>query len=284
MTLKSLTKKFIRKCKSNILPRTSWNDKPQGKNAKIIVCQYGNVGSTSVVESLSRLNLGTDIHHVHFLNNLDLIKESIKKSWFYSETQMRNIEKYKKLREEIDSSFDDIHWYVITLVRDCVARNISSFFFNQAIVNQDFLKTLQQHQDNMSLITNKFFDTVGVKDQSKWFDIHIKSVFGIDVFDTPFPRKKGYSIYYNKNVSLLFFKLEKLSECANEAFKQFLGIENFQIFTKNSAKDKVYANEYKNFLNTIKIPSAELEKIYQFKMMRHFYDSNEIKMFKQRWG
>jgi hypothetical protein len=54
-----------------------------------------------------------------------------------------------------------------------------------------------------------------------WFDNEPKTVFGIDVFSSSFLLDKGHKIYNGNNSDMLLIKLEKLDECAKEAFNVF---------------------------------------------------------------
>ncbi|CCQ70869.1 Capsular polysaccharide synthesis enzyme CpsE [Crocosphaera watsonii WH 0402] len=75
-----------------------------------------------------------------------------------------------------------------------------------------------------------------------------------------------------------------MQNCLQDAFSEFLGIDNFRLSNKNQAKQKTYFEVYSDFLNSIVLPQSYIDKMYSSKYMKHFYSQNEIDKFREKWS
>lgn len=116
-----------------------------------------------------------------------------------------------------------------------------------------------------------------------FFDREIKGFLGIDVFSSEFTKSKGYKIYEEENADVLVIRLENLDECAHEAFKEFLNIDEFTLIGGNLSSDKAYHAIYRRFLDSIILPDSYVDEMYTSKYARHFYSEKEINMFRAKW-
>jgi hypothetical protein len=103
------------------------------------------------------------------------------------------------------------------------------------------------------------------------------------VFSSDFPKSKGYKIYEGDKVDILLIRLENLNQCAREAFKDFLNIDNFTLINTNIGSEKDYAPIYKKFRDAIALPDSYIDEMYNSKYARHFYTEAEINKFRARW-
>jgi hypothetical protein len=112
----------------------------------------------------------------------------------------------------------------------------------------------------------------------------MKSVFDIDVFNCDFPKSKGYKVYRANHADLLLMRLEDMNARISEAFKAFLDIDSFTLLDSNVSSQKDYRRVYQEFINSIILPDAYIEKMYNSKYARHFYSNEELNEFKKKWG
>jgi hypothetical protein len=99
----------------------------------LIIYQMGKVGSKSVKRTLETLNLDMPIYHSHLLTKARIAETEKKRKKFFRTSR----ESYLKrpwlnqfLRTKINKGMADHKWKLITLTRDPVARNLSTFFEN----------------------------------------------------------------------------------------------------------------------------------------------------------
>ena len=266
--------------------------------APIIIFQMGKVGSKSVRRSLEALNLDMAIYHSHLLTKERIDETEKKRKKFFRterESYLRRPWLNQFLRKEICRKGDGKKWKVITLTRDPVARNVSTFFENlevRAVNNNESFEIQSDYYDilpftlsldEVDALFNLFFEKLRHDTPLVFFDYELKGAFGLDVYAEQFPKSIGYKIYQNNLADVLLIRLEDLDSCARQAFKEFLDIQDFALKEENIGANKNYAELYKKFTETINLPESYLDKFYQSKFMRHFYTEQEIISFREHW-
>ena len=83
---------------------------------------------------------------------------------------------------------------------------------------------------------------------------------------------------------MLLLKLEQMNECAAEAMRDFLGLENFVLRESNTADDKEYADLYAAFRREITLPTEYLDRMYSSRLAQRFYAADEIAAFRRKWS
>jgi hypothetical protein len=249
----------------------------------IVVFQMGKVGSKTIEASLKAHNPTLLVCHSHLLHDLDRIEERIKVSRENPVQTLQEIRHGKQLRKTILGT-DFIHCRVISLVRDPVARNISAFFENITEFIPDFFRRFAAGQLTVESIISRFLEVFEHDTPLGWFDHQMRPAFGIDVFAHPFPNERGFAIYEGQNASLLLIKLERLKDCVELAMKEFLGLDKLIIRNANVAEEKEYREVYKAFLDAVRLPSDYLDRMYESKLVRHFYTEDEIHDLTTRWA
>jgi hypothetical protein len=268
------------------------------KGPPLIIFQMGKVGSRTVHRSLKALNLDMPIYHSHLLTKNRIIEtEKKRKKFFRTERQPYLSRPWlnRFLRKQIDKGLDGKKWKVITLTRDPVARNISTFFenldFRTIGTSQKFeirsnyydIPATLINLDDLEKIKALFLERMNHNSPLEFFERELKGVFGIDIYQSAFPKSIGYKIYHDKIADVLVIRLENLNECAYKAFKEFLDIDNFSLIVENVSTDKIYADLYQKFKDSIVLPHGYIDKLYNSKYMRHFYSEEEINALSAKW-
>ena len=264
----------------------------------LIIIQMGKVGSKSVKRTLDALDLDMPIYHSHLLTKARIAETEKKRKKFFRTSR----ESYLKrpwlnqfLRTQIDKGLVDKKWKLITLTRDPVARNLSTFFENlevrllndndEFVIESDYydIHALTVTSDDVQVLTELFHDRVKHDSPLEFFDRELKGVFGVDVYGSEFPKSKGYKIYNDKIADVLLIRLEDLDYRAPEAFKEFLDIDNFILKHENIGSNKNYSAIYARFKREIYLSETYLDKFYNSKYMRHFYTEEEINTLREKW-
>lgn len=269
-----------------------------GKKDPLLVYQMGKVGSTTILRSLRALRLDMPIYHIHFLGQDYIDRNDKDERRNYSPENVgrcTHLWRSQYLRKQINKSLKKKKWKIVTLTRDPLARNISAFFedADYKVERSDsvhqykiksgygFEKTIniEDIEDLIELYFEKFEHDAPLT----FFNRELKGVFGVDVYSSEFPKSKGYKIYNEEHADVLLIKLEKLNECANEAFKEFLDIDEFNLIRANISTKKIYYPLYKRLLDSIVLPDTYFNQMYESKYARHFYSDREINEFKVKW-
>ncbi|HLR38619.1 MAG TPA: putative capsular polysaccharide synthesis family protein [Chitinophagaceae bacterium] len=269
----------------------------------VLVYTMGKVGSTSISNSLKSQLKGYSVYNVHWLNKSNLRADQQFHKKLYHEHK-NNGKESNVLPDYIIRGFyvsdlisnsnpnSDKH-KVITLVRDPVAREVSSFFQNSERffgINFEGIDKSNQEATLERLIDvflNDFISRNGIDfldaDPLTWFDEEIEKVFNVNVYDSQFPKGKGYMLFKNDGVDVLLIRLEDLNRCFSEASAQLLGKEQKIIKSKNTAGKKNYSSIYAAFKNRLELPEWYLDKMYESKYAKHFYTPNERLGFREKW-
>ena len=264
----------------------------------VLIFQMGKVGSTTLARSLRALNLDRPVYHSHLLS-WPRIKET--------ERQRRKLfltERYSHLkrpwlnrfiRKQIDRGLKDGKWKIISLVRDPVARNVSTFFENQAVeviadnrryqFSSDYygFGPLVVDIEDLDELIDVFFQKFKHETPLTFFDREFREALGFDVFAHNFDQKKGYAIYPGKTFDVLLIRLEDLNVVAENAMAEFLGIRDFKLVQSNIGHLKPYAAVYKKIKKSIVFPDQYLDRFYDSPFLHHFYSATEIAGMRSAW-
>lgn len=116
----------------------------------------------------------------------------------------------------------------------------------------------------------------------EWLKEQLETAFGIGVFCYPFDKEKGYTIIKKDNISVFLYRLDFLSSLEKE-ISQFAGVKNFKLSCDNIAENKVYVLAYQSFLEEVKFESSFLSKVFNSKIMTHFFTLEERKNYQRKW-
>jgi hypothetical protein len=252
----------------------------------ILIFQMGKVGSTSVMASLKALKLGRPIYHIHTLTEDGIAHgESIYGKMPQSyRSRGKHLLMSQLLRKHLAKGLTEPKWKIITPIREPIGRNVSSFFQIIDVLIPDFEERYGAGSIKMAELTDLFLEQYPVSRFLDWFDVELKSVFGVDVFSSAFPTTKGYKIYGGPQADVLLLRLENINECANEAFTEFLNVEQFKLVKANVASEKKYYEAYQQFAASVILPDTYLNQVYASKYAQHFYSAEEINAFKVKWN
>lgn len=268
------------------------------KGPPLLIYQMGKVGSSTVRRSLRAIELDMPIYHVHFLTQNRITETEAKRKKHFRTERYSYLKRpwlYQYLRKQIDRGLNGRKWKIVTLTREPIARNISTFFENLEVklldpgdqyeIKSDYydIDPTVVKLDDMQGLTSLFFDRLNHDSPLVFFDRELKGVFGIDLFASDFPKSKGYKIYEGEQADVLLIRLENLNKCAHEAFKRFLDVEGFTMINTNIGRKKDYALIYQRFNDSIALPDTYINKMYGSKYMRHFYSEEEIERFEAKW-
>jgi len=207
----------------------------------IIIYQMGKVGSSSIKNSLKSHGIDS-VFHAHRINpdnikavqkdnlehGLKLMLNSIMYDIVGNRIYFKIVERNKK------SKF-------ITLTREPISRNISAFF-------QNFLRfTDKRYTDSdftINELINLFLKEYNHNVPLTWFDVEIKETLGIDVYQHPFPKEKGYLKIKKNNFDLLIIKCELDDKIKNNVLSSFLNLKNLKLTRSNVSLKKEYSATY----------------------------------------
>ena len=99
----------------------------------------------------------------------------------------------------------------------------------------------------------------------------------------PFPTMTGVQRIQENGIDILLLKTETPDHIKVSALREFLQIPELSLEAKNVGTEKAYKHYYQAFLNRIHLPEAYIKRMYESRYAQHFYDSEEIRGFRDRW-
>jgi hypothetical protein len=168
---------------------------------------------------------------------------------------------------------------IVTLVREPIARNISSYFEHlDAIWNMP-----NAHESvSLELLIEGFRNRYTHEEPLTWFNDEMLPVTGIDVYEYPFPAS-GHVVVRRENVDLLIMKSELPDGTKAAALSQFLGMRGLALAPANRTLDKTKGLMYRQFLDALQLGDEYVERMLENRFARHFYTSAELDSLRRRY-
>lgn len=260
---------------------------PAGVNRDpVLIFQMGRVGSKSVLAAVEKsyrhLGLSVPLIHFHYLNNFELIEGRARQDLPDASLFVQDLYLADEVRNLL-ASLDGRKVKIISLVRDPLARNVSTFFFALDEFIPDWEQRLQAGALGVEELQQVFLSRRAfVLTAMNWFEEQLEPTFGIDVYASPFPMERGYQMYSSANADLLLLRMEDMNRCAGPAIAEFLGLSEVGI-GKVHPGETLKAGELYRLFKTRPLPREYVEWTYSFRLARHFYSDAEREAFKQKW-
>lgn len=219
---------------------------------RIMIYQPGKVGSTSLYRSIC--DAQKYALHTHRLS-----------LWYEGDSVKRLCEKWGGVK-------------IISIVRDPLARTLSAMWGN-------IDKTWKRNEGIDFMGVQAWFWKKGFElEEFEWFDKELKTVFGIDIYEYPFDKEKGYTIIEQPGISVLVITLEKMDEL-EAVIGEFVNIKDFRLVRANEGNKKRYRYAYSEYKKKIRFTERLLEKVYVSNpYMKHFYTDEMIQSFMDKWA
>nr|WP_200664525.1 putative capsular polysaccharide synthesis family protein [Oxynema sp. CENA135] len=220
----------------------------------------GKVGTTSIARSLTKAipQLGT-VFAVHFIDD--------------------GTYRSRILQEKLVQQDRPIK--IITLVREPIAKNISSFFQNY---RQHTGKPFVEDRFSVPELTDLFLRANFHHNVLNWFDYQILNYLNIDVYQVPFPRHRGVARFQKDNFDLLILKSELNNRVKSRYLASFLNLDReFKITNYNIGSRKTYGRTYNSFKQFVKLPESYIDEMCGSRYFQHFYSPTEIARVRDRW-
>lgn len=256
----------------------------------VLVYQMGKVGSSSVYETIKTKKRDWLVYHVHFLAPDNLVEVG-RYHW-----QTGNLKALFSLVKNFAIYFLSRYLikhnrpvYIVSLVREPVARDISDIFQNQRI-HQDIFSGNDEEEIQYK-IERKVLEMFAGYDYAKdhactWYDKELKAAFGIDVFSIKFDTEAGYQIIERNGVDLLLLRLEDLEDNLVFALNKMFGCDCFgcsDVRNANLSESKSSAQLYKKVRNNTRLSMSVLDHIYSSRYFVHFYGKDGARKFIGKW-
>lgn len=177
---------------------------------------------------------------------------------------------------------------IITLVREPISRALALFmecFQNTFVLKEEF--EIKQCDDNYDLVecASKWMTmNLEENDEFLWFDRELNKVTGVDIYQHPFDKERGYTWIKEGNIEILLLKTEKLKENV-AVIEEFVGEPGIELKCDYTGDERWTKFIFEELKRRIKLPARLLEDQYKDNwQLDHFYTEEEKEQFLQAWG
>ena len=240
----------------------------------VLIYQMGKVGSTSLEVSLINARHFHTLYSNHPCKVHDTRRRKHPVSWvlklFGNALKRALIRRRGRVK-------------IISLVREPYGRNVSMFFQDLPLWMSEYQDVVRfdSRNEGPEFLFEAFENAYDHFYFDRWFDRELKRLTGIDIFEHPFDKERGYEVIRRGKYEVLLLKLEKL-EKAHEAIEAFVGYR-FDMQDANRGERKWYACLYDDFKKKYRPSEAHLTKLYLTKTVRHFYSEEEVAGYLRRY-
>ena len=244
----------------------------------VIVYQMAKVGSSAIVDALERHRL--PVFHVHRMNPehlLHLREERRRLGW-----EIRPVPPHDQLGTLLNRKVvrRGRRARVVTLVREPIARNLSSYFEHL----DPIWHTKDAHQSiPVEELCRGFVERFLHTEPLTWFEDEMLPVLGIDVYAHPFP-EEGHDVLRKERVDVLVLKCESSDEAKSAALSRFLGIDGIAVRRANETASKEKGAAFQRFRQTIRLSHSYIEDMLSSRYSRHFYSEAERRRLASHYG
>jgi hypothetical protein len=258
----------------------------------ILLYQMGKVGSTSVWETLVRSRLTNPIYKVHYLSDAGVAGGS---AVFAHLVGTPGVLPHSAAVREVRALLADGRpraWKVISLVRDPIARDVSSYLQLVHFAHPGLTSPTVQEKKIARAAAYQFalYDEAR-SHHARWFDIEVRAMFGIDAFATPFDHERRRLRVRSGNVDLLVLRVEDLADTLSTSLASFLDADPADIpavYASSRHPTKVApaydVAVYRRIVAEVRVPRHRSEPVYASRFARHFYTDAERAAFAARWA
>jgi len=178
---------------------------------------------------------------------------------------------------------------VTTVVREPVATNLSSFFYNFMPMNPGVnVHELTDEEIISRLEKGESFSSPTF--HLDWWDIEVKPMTGIDVYEHgEFPIDVGSAVYSGdlkgRHTDILVLRQEDLRDVAQLALSRYYDIDVPELEKVNTAEDSPnnYSDRYNRFKAEASLPEEWVTWQIGSGYARFFYSDEEREAFINKW-
>ncbi len=172
----------------------------------------------------------------------------------------------------------------IALVRDPIATNVSGFHYNLPSFAAD--ARAQEHAASVPAATmaTQFLERYPHHLTTEWFDLEPKRILDIDVYATPFPHDRGWTIYRRGPNEMLVLRAELEDEEKGIVIGEFLGVPPVPIARVNTAAERGRGEWTDALKRALASHPQYIDDMLNSKYAQHFWSHTERETMRSKWA
>ena len=248
-----------------------------------LILQPGKVASKAVESFLTFSGVQEPIFHLHYLRASETSLEQhgpIGRDLLFP--QMNHYDFLQDSLKAFLITGGQIN--IVCGIRDPWSRSRSAFLQNLAsVLLYDSRSTFFKYPVSISLPKDDLVDLYhkfNHKFCTTWFDQVLFPLTGIDVYQCPFPIKKGFLVISEKNINIFLYRFDRLKDPdMTAALVRWLGssVKTTDLPLINEVRSQ--RRDLYNLIKLFKLPETVSADFASCKLSRHFFSEEEIVKF-----
>jgi hypothetical protein len=273
----------------------------------VVICASGKTASQTVEQTILAVHPWAQVRRLHFISDESIARVRMNAavappasahSLFAQINEARRVRREIKITRDLGGSVG-----IITGVREPIDRSIASIFQSLPdtlpsystlhAAGPKFVGLLQEvviqawqaaAKKNFSPeFIHPFWGTLSA--MNVFFKDEFLPLTGIDILRHSIDTDAGFTVLSGGKMPVLFYRFEDIARGLASGLSTFLGCPNLRMKNENLADGKAYAELYREFRKTFKVPRELCETIYNnMPYARHIYSESEIAQFRARWS
>ena len=171
---------------------------------------------------------------------------------------------------------------LISMVRDPVAVSVSWFFFG---LQRWFGCQHKPDPSNFEFdeLCGYFHNRFAHDGMLNWFEDEWNITTGVDVYNVPFDRDRGWHVYKRAKVKALVLSAHLSDEAKAEALTGFIGRSVSVVPRVNESSNRPSPEIYEKLKESIRNNSPLVDRLLGSRYTRHFFPEEQIEGFRNRW-
>lgn len=245
----------------------------------LIVYQQGRVASTSVYEALVRARPGMPVFRLHTLS-AERAQATVDRWYRKGGPVARNLILSGKVARSLErrrargGSAPPLK--IVTIFRDPIAVMLSlSFFRARQAMPELFAAESDAAREEALAITRSTLegDDPSGWETGRWLDEVLNAELGIDVYETPFDHRRGFSLRRSPDFDLALIKFERLGTALTEATGTLIGSDRPapDLRRANIHRVREFTRTEDHIKRHLTLSGAFCDRAYSTRFMQHFY-------------
>lgn len=253
------------------------------KRPPVLVFSGSKTGSSTAWNSLRRSHLRRPVYHLHRLD--EDMAERAKARMAEGKrpgVSAEDLRAITLLRNRLAD--EDVRFSVVTLIREPVARAVSSVFQRHDHTGIDMTSpdpTPDAIDATVALLHDMVPELIEANDL--WFGHNLGGNFGLDVWDRPFDPEVGHARYDGDRYDLALIRLDRFDAVYHDALDSLLGRPVGPILRTNEAQAKRYAAHRRASLAAFSLTDDEIDLAASTQVLAHFFTPAEREALIRTW-
>lgn len=233
----------------------------------VLVHTMGKVGSKALAAAIESAALpGVEVFHSHRLidhRNPEVIIErqglAPRRTWYVSSKLAARVAERTK------------PCVVLSVVRDPMERNVSGFFqtIERYLPDRRPLRPGEPHPSAEQLV-ELFIERYPHDAVTRWAERELGTHFGVDPYEHPFDRDRGYGIIEQPPVTIGIARHDLFPGAAEAMLRDTMGLARVELPRRNTTDGKHVGSLVRDFNAALVVPDDLIDRVYSSRYAQHF--------------